>query len=212
MGRYEEPFRGGISIHALLAESDSRPKALKSLRCVFLSTLSLRRATFQNQILVHHNLFLSTLSLRRATERRWKLDLFVIFLSTLSLRRATAMWFTTGCPMLKFLSTLSLRRATKVVVVVPSGFLYFYPRSPCGERQPIFSEINTRGCISIHALLAESDNIINCNSNSFQEISIHALLAESDNECTSFAPNPKTFLSTLSLRRATHIEHLLITK
>ena len=34
-----------ISIHALLAESDSRPKRLKSRLCVFLSTLSLRRAT-----------------------------------------------------------------------------------------------------------------------------------------------------------------------
>ena len=34
-----------ISIHALLAESDGKPKALKSRRCVFLSTLSLRRAT-----------------------------------------------------------------------------------------------------------------------------------------------------------------------
>ena len=34
-----------ISIHALLAESDSRPRRLKSRRCVFLSTLSLRRAT-----------------------------------------------------------------------------------------------------------------------------------------------------------------------
>ena len=34
-----------ISIHALLAESDSKPRRLKSRRCVFLSTLSLRRAT-----------------------------------------------------------------------------------------------------------------------------------------------------------------------
>ena len=34
-----------ISIHALLAESDSKPKDLKSRRMVFLSTLSLRRAT-----------------------------------------------------------------------------------------------------------------------------------------------------------------------
>ena len=34
-----------ISIHALLAESDSRPSDLKSRLCVFLSTLSLRRAT-----------------------------------------------------------------------------------------------------------------------------------------------------------------------
>ena len=35
-----------ISIHALLAESDSKPRRLKSRRCVFLSTLSLRRATY----------------------------------------------------------------------------------------------------------------------------------------------------------------------
>ena len=35
-----------ISIHALLAESDGKPKALKSRLCVFLSTLSLRRATY----------------------------------------------------------------------------------------------------------------------------------------------------------------------
>ena len=34
-----------ISIHALLAESDSKPKDLKSRRMTFLSTLSLRRAT-----------------------------------------------------------------------------------------------------------------------------------------------------------------------
>ena len=34
-----------ISIHALLAESDGKPNALKSRLCVFLSTLSLRRAT-----------------------------------------------------------------------------------------------------------------------------------------------------------------------
>ena len=37
--------KAGISIHALLAESDSKPRRLKSRRCVFLSTLSLRRAT-----------------------------------------------------------------------------------------------------------------------------------------------------------------------
>ena len=38
-----------------------------------------------------------------------------------------------------------------------------------------------------------------------ENISIHALLAESDKECTSLAPKPKTFLSTLSLRRATNV-------
>ena len=79
-----------ISIHALLAESDPvrdiiqwegmnfyprspcgerrKPRRLKSRRCVFLSTLSLRRATRTAiRITKQHCKFLSTLSLRRAT-------------------------------------------------------------------------------------------------------------------------------------------------
>ena len=78
-----------ISIHALLAESDkhsTNPKNRKwnfyprspcgerrvhydnyNLHCVFLSTLSLRRATLQLFLYYQDNRFLSTLSLRRAT-------------------------------------------------------------------------------------------------------------------------------------------------
>ena len=124
-----------ISIHALLAESDSKPRRLKSRRCVFLSTLSLRRATyvfcegvFLLKISIHALLaesdrinarytnrlvaFLSTLSLRRATEENpTQKTETKAFLSTLSLRRATP-----PAPQressIKFLSTLSLRRAT----------------------------------------------------------------------------------------------------
>ena len=80
--------------------------------------------------------------------------------------------------------------------------MYFYPRSPCGERRYIWSNVPNFSSISIHALLAESDN---CNlaqkrhpshfyprspcgerrrpdepSGEEPEISIHALLAESD--------------------------------
>ena len=122
------------------------------------------------------------------------------FLSTLSLRRATRY----GRPIdvqFVFLSTLSLRRATLRVLD--------------GSKSSI---------ISIHALLAESDE-----SNSSMwcsaEISIHALLAESDymgvtvlgiqhnfyprSPCGERPANRRpiffrqTFLSTLSLRRAT---------
>ena len=57
----------------------------------------------------------------------------------------------------EFLSTLSLRRATRQVKQTCRAKLYFYPRSPCGERHaeqmPTQEEIE----ISIHALLAESD-------------------------------------------------------
>ena len=79
-----------ISIHALLAESDLC--AFVSLFGVFLflSTLSLRRATRNAEAVSKYMIFLSTLSLRRATfwksyltPQRW------LFLSTLSLRRAT---------------------------------------------------------------------------------------------------------------------------
>ena len=102
---------------------------------VFLSTLSLRRATWGRYYAAGGiGIFLSTLSLRRATLRgkapnkaRYNFyprspcgeRLFAhpgrvgaaLFLSTLSLRRATIMT-TIICIVLKFLSTLSLRRAT----------------------------------------------------------------------------------------------------
>ena len=37
---------------------------------------------------------------------------------------------------------------------------YFYPRSPCGERQPSLYQLYDTYAISIHALLAESDALI----------------------------------------------------
>ena len=58
-------------------------------------------------------------------------------------------------------------------------FYDFYPRSPCGERQPSTTRRLTNIIISIHALLAESD-IIQWEGMKSLSISIHALLAESD--------------------------------
>ena len=123
----------------------------------------------------------------------------------------------------------------------------FYPRSPCGERrhscradagdQPIsihallaesdaqrqsaqrqpdgfLSTLSLRratcnNCIfcfchkiSIHALLAESDVSLSIMMQ-LCEISIHALLAESDFEAGRAGMQAALFLSTLSLRRAT---------
>ena len=56
-----------ISIHALLAESDQLAARDESIKFVFLSTLSLRRATPGASFFRGWTLFLSTLSLRRAT-------------------------------------------------------------------------------------------------------------------------------------------------
>ena len=57
--------------------------------------------------------------------------------------------------------------------------------------------------ISIHALLAESDNAHLYYHSRGLNISIHALLAESDTGTLNPKKYDRTFLSTLSLRRAT---------
>ena len=57
---------------------------------------------------------------------------------------------------------------------------YFYPRSPCGERQDPISGTSDIYKISIHALLAESDLFDEIQASNIVIISIHALLAESD--------------------------------
>ena len=107
-----------------------------------------------------------------------------------------------------FLSTLSLRRATTCIRDTALLSIHFYPRSPCGERlwpgllaRPFF-------IISIHALLAESDRVLEVTRNAHTDfyprspcgerqaiypsstppksISIHALLAESDRVVSAF--------------------------
>ena len=134
---------------------------------------------------------------------------------------------TTGIklPKPRFLSTLSLRRAT-IKGCWDSAFrIYFYPRSPCGERPGGAAGNRTRITISIHALLAESDggNRPPCPAGGnfyprspcgerrdkqrvhlgHKGISIHALLAESDVDAAVRKFCKSRFLSTLSLRRAT---------
>ena len=103
-------------------------------------------------------LFLSTLSLRRATaflpaDRMSHQE----FLSTLSLRRATAHFYTVPA-VLEFLSTLSLRRATVMSenLTTPSiiSIHALLAESDCSV-----SRLPRRGRISIHALLAESDRL-----------------------------------------------------
>ena len=146
-----------ISIHALLAESDRRHrrlhpvpyqdfyprspcgerqqyKASSVLKPLFLSTLSLRRATV-TVLGIQHRVGISIHALLAESDKRviTRNTLHELFLSTLSLRRATSfMLYDTSS--LIFLSTLSLRRATVAPVLEAGGSRYFYPRSPCGER------------------------------------------------------------------------------
>ena len=101
------------------------------------------------------------------------------FLSTLSLRRATVKVCADLIQQRKFLSTLSLRRATRL---------------PGGQSLP--------SPISIHALLAESDDLQVHRA----ALVIIFLSTLSLRRATGFPAGnlcPVRFLSTLSLRRAT---------
>ena len=125
-----------------------------------------------------------------------------LFLSTLSLRRATykhrsfEKWQT-------FLSTLSLRRATRAENANESHSPNFYPRSPCGERRKPEQYGLKWACISIHALLAESDNLRN-QRQEHQDIFLSTLSLRRATHSNAISISKGfTFLSTLSLRRAT---------
>ena len=170
----------GISIHALLAESDSGSVPRCAWHNLFLSTLSLRRATTgttsagkQQSISIH--------ALLAESDGDWldtwdSGDISIHALLAESdggcpCHTPPASYFYPRSPCgerqtsaeslldwAEFLSTLSLRRATWQGADLRPRLRDFYPRSPCGERLP-----------------------------SAVEMSIEA-----------------EFLSTLSLRRATH--------
>ena len=169
-----------ISIHALLAESDFYYFTLHVLsQTLFLSTLSLRRAT--EHLKVHlklHCISIHALLAESDNEIAYQRQINQ-FLSTLSLRRATLgvtvfpgsvdnFYPRSPCGErptdmrqrlieFRFLSTLSLRRATIKPIFSEINTRDFYPRSPCGERRVTVLGIQHKVGISIHALLAESD-------------------------------------------------------
>ena len=190
-----------ISIHALLAESDRLPTALRTPHQRFLSTLSLRRATCQGQ--AGSAGYLHFYPRSPCGERPIPIRTYQYFFNFYPRSPCGERPWARGSRVtyVEFLSTLSLRRATRRSV-----------------------KLFRQNYISIHALLAESDNdaINGCNPDF---ISIHALLAESDcyslrhsTQSRHFYPRSpcgerqksfrsldtgQIFLSTLSLRRAT---------
>ena len=172
-----------ISIHALLAESDVATRRMIFAAAVFLSTLSLRRATAG---LVKAHIEFDFYPRSPCGERLgigWIHGTAEIFLSTLSLRRATLFPLppdtTTGISIHALLAESDSRRDG-----ADSAGSNFYPRSPCGERLAATT-------IAIGPPI----------------ISIHALLAESDTCCGRPCSAVHKFLSTLSLRRATQHWH-----
>ena len=149
----------GISIHALLAESDIVYALIFANTMLFLSTLSLRRATcysFRHSASCWHFYPRSPCG-ERLSYQHLSSDFRNFYPRSPCgerLKNAEAV-----SKYMIFLSTLSLRRATKLRNPIRPGKINFYPRSPCGERQlaSILNSPNSQ--ISIHALLAESDSV-----------------------------------------------------
>ena len=145
--------------------------------------------------------FLSTLSLRRATKacRTWTYERLISIHALLAESDgASSKYMSYGWDFYPRSPCGERRSAADL----PRPVQDFYPRSPCGERQVLRYGVLTASLISIHALLAESDDtskdtiktVVNfyprspCGErryliNTYHRIfgiSIHALLAESD--------------------------------
>ena len=78
----------------------------------------------------------------------------------------------------------------------------FYPRSPCGERRYLINTYHRIFGISIHALLAESDSCTSIGRPKRLYFYPRSPCGERPKSDTATA-FPLSFLSTLSLRRAT---------
>ena len=151
-------WKGSISIHALLAESDT-PKGIYTIwACIFLSTLSLRRATRSRYSQHQHeqNFYPRSPCGERRTLPGHPGG-FRRFLSTLSLRRATITEIPVGWWKMHFYPRSPCGERQQPAGNGMPDWFYFYPRSPCGERRNGHPDIHQRDAISIHALLAESD-------------------------------------------------------
>ena len=170
-----------ISIHALLAESDLGGMSDKLMVTVFLSTLSLRRATYINRGPYHIKRFLSTLSLRRATHY----DNYNLHCVEISIHALLAESDVSRKYLVILGRGISIHALLAESDPVKSESLTTYLISIhalLAESDPIFSKIDARQSISIHALLAESD-VPQCHIfDDISGISIHALLAESDSK------------------------------
>ena len=195
------------------------------IRVVFLSTLSLRRATAVNiQRPATENNFYPRSPCGERQDTGLRRDRPKEFLSTLSLRRATTHPISIFIRVV-FLSTLSLRRATAVNIQRPATENNFYPRSPCGERQDTgLRRDRPKVFLSTLSLRRATTSRCRCQlgyihfyprspcgerqltmifGKKGSGISIHALLAESDLPSRGYVWLHLLFLSTLSLRRAT---------
>ena len=125
-----------ISIHALLAESDLIGFYALSPNQLFLSTLSLRRATAAVCV-PHFSLAISIHALLAESDAGRRCLCYRLHISIHALLAESDRPPRQCCP----------------------PRCYFYPHSPCGERHLGLYLFERAAIISIHALLAESDTV-----------------------------------------------------
>ena len=147
-----------ISIHALLAESDLPCAGISAGRKHnFYPRSPCGERQLPPRRAIRYKIFLSTLSLRRATSKRAHVEIFFNISIHALLAESDRISILDGCQgdisihallaesdimgtapsatELIFLSTLSLRRATLDAGDLLGVRQHFYPRSPCGERR-----------------------------------------------------------------------------
>ena len=199
-GREQTLF--SISIHALLAESDELNKNDRHQANYFYPRSPCGERRVSKTIVTEEDVFLSTLSLRRAT----KLCRLPFAINCISIHALLAESDPNSAPLIFGRTRISIHALLAESDEKQRSFHirgdHFYPRSPCGERPPRKCPFPTLKSISIHALLAESD-LTNRPSQVAQAYFYprspcgERQMANPMN-CLSW-----TFLSTLSLRRAT---------
>ena len=190
-----------ISIHALLAESDSLTATAAEIDSVFLSTLSLRRATAS----------------RNSSAKSMPISIHALLAES-------DIMFSGILPHHAHFYPRSPCGERPKRLCNALKHLHFYPRSPCGERQMHTLKL-ANAMLFLSTLSLRRATVQATNTHRERQISIHALLAESDlagpsgpaflynfyprSPCGErlsvlwMAQNHLLFLSTLSLRRAT---------
>ena len=146
-----------ISIHALLAESDGKVTDGYDRSGISIHALLAESDYDTSSLMQCQAKFLSTLSLRRATAGVWRdmtLEIKISIHALLAESDTEPCAESTGPGYFYPRSPCGERQVT-------AGHgshapINFYPRSPCGERLVVVLHI-IAGAISIHALLAESD-------------------------------------------------------
>ena len=130
-------INGPMNFYPRSPQGERRPQVLRLIiGYIFLSTLSARRATHTwKKVNPNPKIFLSTLSARRATKSSIEEVSKYVVISIHALRKESDTPITfRHCTTYLFLSTLSARRATVITSRLVILTLYFYPRSPQGER------------------------------------------------------------------------------